>query len=102
MNLNDVEKSILDQCIGRDILVYSVMELDEGNKKGLVFDLFDYLDKQGSFEESIKTLLYVLDKTLDEKFIFSHNYSDESSVCGLDGEEYPDYHCVLKVWELIE
>ena len=102
VTLDDVEKIVLkeaDSC--KNLEIYSVMEIDEGNKKGLAFDLFDYLNKETGFEQEVETLLYILDKKLDERFVFSHNYSDESSLCDLDGEEYPDYHCVLKIWELI-
>ena len=71
-----------------------------GDKRGLRFDFFDYLDKVTDFECDIEDILYKLDKALPEKFNFKHYYSEPYSVSELDGLEYPDYHCWLKVWEM--
>ena len=101
VTLNDVEKLVLneaDTC--GNLEVYGVEEIKIGDKRGLRFDFFDYLDKVTDFECDIEDILYKLDKALPEKFNFKHYYSEPYSVSELDGLEYPDYHCWLKVWEM--
>lgn len=101
VTLDDVEKLVLDEADAcGNLEVYGVEEIKIGNKRGLRFDFFDYLDKVTDFECDVEDILYELDKQLPEKFVFKHYYSDLYSVSGLDGLEYPDYHCWLKIWEV--
>lgn len=103
VTLDDVEKIVLKEAnTCGNLEVYSIEEIKIGNKNGLRFDLFDHLDKVSDFESDVEDILYELDKQLPEKFIFKHYYSDLYSVSGIDGEEYPDYHCWLKIWEVSE
>lgn len=102
VTLDDVEALVLNEAsMCGNLEVYSVEEIEVDTKKGLRFDLFDYLNKYTSFENDVEDILYKLDRQLPDTFVFSHSYSDEYSISGLDGEKYPDYHCYLKIWELI-
>ena len=48
------------------------------------------------------SLLDELDKELETKWICSHEYSDETSISDLDGEEYPDYHCYVRIYQKVK
>ena len=83
---------------GTNIEVYDISKIKIGEKCGLRFDLFDYLNKVTDFESDVETLLMELDEILEKKYLFSHNYSPETEICDLDGELYPDYHCCLRIY----
>lgn len=80
-----------------NIEIYDISDFEEDNTSGLKFDLFDFLDKGLDFEEDIECILDDLDRTLDANILINHEYSEETSICGLDGESYPDYHCYVYV-----
>lgn len=77
------------------IEVEGICALDEG----LEYDLHDYHKENEKFEYDIEMLLYYLDKELPEDINFSHRYSEKYSICGIDGEKVPDYHCYLRIYE---
>lgn len=80
-----------------NIEIYDISKFETDKTSGLKFDLFDFLDKGLDFEEDIECILDELDRVLDANILISHEYGEETSVCGLDGEFYPDYHCYLYV-----
>lgn len=84
---------------GTNIKVYDVSEIKIGERYGLRFDLFDYLNKVTDFESDIEGLLAELDEILEKKYLFSHHYSPEMEICDIDGELYPDYHCYLRIYK---
>ena len=95
----DILCDIVDELTyGTNMEVYDVSEYQEDNRYGLIFDLFDCENKITDFESDVADLLDTLDKELDTKWICSHEYSEETSICDLDGEEYPDYHCYVKIY----
>lgn len=99
----NTDKAIIDfiddYCIGTNVECYGVIDYEKENFIGLEIDLFDYLDKITDFEEDIEVLLAELDEKLEENWIISHEYSEETSVSDLDGIEYPDYHCYIKIYK---
>lgn len=90
-----------DLTYGTNMEVYDVSEYEEDDKSGLKFDLFDCEDKITDFESDVAGLLDTLDKELKTEWIVSHEYSDETSICDIDGEEYPDYHCYVRVYRKV-
>lgn len=100
ISLDDIQALVLQELDGlKNIELYDIQEVEVKEKNGLEFNLFDYLDKSSDFECDIENLLYILDKKLPERFIFNHSYTEETSISDLDGEEYPDYHCFVKIWK---
>lgn len=83
---------------GTNIEVYDISEIKIGERCGLKFDLFDYLNKITDFESDVENLLMELDEILKKKYLFSHHYSPEMEICDIDGELYPDYHCYLRIY----
>ena len=83
---------------GTNIEIFDISKIKIGEKHGLKFDLFDYLNKVTDFESDIEDLLMELDEILEKKYLFSHNYSPEMEICDIDGELYPDYHCYLRIY----
>lgn len=95
----DILCDIVDELTyGTNMEIYDVSEYQEDDRYGLEFDLFDCDNKVTDFESDVAGLLNILDKELDAKWICSHEYSEETSICDLDGEEYPDYHCYVKIY----
>lgn len=97
--MNKILDLVNELTRGTNIEVYDVSEIKIGERYGLRFDLFDYLNKVTDFESDIEGLLVELDETLNKNYLFSHNYSPEMEICDIDGELYPDYHCYLKIYQ---
>lgn len=99
----DILCDIMDEFVyGTNIEIYGVSQYKEDNNDGLEFDLFDCDNKITDFESDVASLLDELDKELETKWICSHEYSDETSISDLDGEEYPDYHCYVRIYQKVE
>ena len=80
-------------------LAYIEVESIIAIENGIEYDLHDYHKKNEEFERDIENLLYCLDTNLPQDIDFSHKYSDKYSICGIDGEKVPDYHCYVKIYE---
>ena len=93
---------IEDLTSGTNIEIYDFSKYIMGDKYGLKIDLFDHLNKITDFESDIESLLAELDEKLEEEYLFSHNYSSETSINDIDGLEYPDYHCYLKIYKKVK
>lgn len=86
---------IYDYCGGTNIDVYDISDFSDINKIALELDLFDYLDKATDFESDVESLKTTL---MELGWIVKCLYLEETSVSDLDGEEYPNYHCIMKIW----
>lgn len=102
LNEYDMLTEIVHQLTSEtNIEVYDISKIKIGEKCGLRFDLFDYLNKVTDFESDVEALLMELDEILEKKYSFSHNYSPETEICDIDGELYPDYHCCLRIYRKV-
>ena len=57
----------------------------------------DYFKKGTKFEQSVESLLYMLDKKLPKDYNFEHEYGDEYLTNDLTGEEEYAYDCTVTI-----
>ena len=102
MSMIQVEYLVMDLIRGTNIELFGVTDIGKREYEGIELNLFDHLDKITDFESDVEALIKELEEQLPANmFISDAEYSEKTSINDIDGLEYPDYHALVQIVELI-
>ena len=102
MSMIQVEYLVMDLIRGTNIELFGVTDIGKREYEGIELNLFDHLDKITDFESDVEALIKELEEQLPANmFISDAEYSEKTSMNDIDGLEYPDYHALVQIVEVI-